>query len=107
MQYLRKRGFPIPSPAIIEKMGLRFHDEMHRFAAGNDMPVVRSGKNDRKITVMEPYVTRQAATGRSDVAAIGVAQEFPRVATCTTKPAAGGSAPHLAWERADRRVTCF
>jgi hypothetical protein len=107
VQYLRKRGFPIPSPAIIEKMGLRFRDEVHSFAADNDIAVVRFGKNDRKITVMEPYVARQAATGRSGVAAIGVAQEFQRVATCTTKPAAGGGAPHFAWDRADRRVTCF
>jgi len=107
VQYLRARGFPIPSPAVIERMGLRFRDAVHTFAIANHIPVVRFGKHDRKITVMEPYVARQAATGRSGVAAIGVAQEFQRVATCTTKPAAGGGAPHFAWDRADRRVTCF
>jgi hypothetical protein len=36
---------------------------------------VRFGKDDRKINVMQPYLDRQAATGRSGVAAVGVAQE--------------------------------
>ena len=51
VQYLLERGFPIPSPAIIEKMGSRFRDAVNRFAPGNN--TVWFGKNDRKITVME------------------------------------------------------
>jgi hypothetical protein len=39
---------------------------------------VRFGKADRKIERMRPYLQAQAATGRSGVAAIGVAQEFLR-----------------------------
>jgi hypothetical protein len=38
--------------------------------------VVRFGKGDRKIDVMRRYLVAQARTGRSGVAAIGVAQEF-------------------------------
>jgi hypothetical protein len=41
------------------------------------------------------------------VAGIGWAQEFQRVATCTTTPARNGGAPHFGWDRADRRVTCY
>ncbi|MFZ1285942.1 MAG: hypothetical protein WAR57_02760 [Candidatus Phosphoribacter sp.] len=107
VQYLRVRGFPIPSPAVVERIGLRFRESVRRFADLNRIPVVRFTKGQRKIEVMRKHLARQAATGRSGVAAIGVAQEFQRVATCTTKPARGGGAPHFAWDRADRRVSCF
>jgi len=45
------------------------------FADTNHIPVVRFHKGDRKIEVMGRYLDVQAATGRSGVAAIGVAQE--------------------------------
>jgi len=75
-QYL---GLPIPSPALFDKIGQRFRRAVASFAGGNDIPWVRFGKGDRKADVMRPYLDRQAATGRSGVAAIGVAQEFQRV----------------------------
>jgi hypothetical protein len=74
-------GNPIPSPAIFEKIGLAFRKLVAQFARDNHIPVVRFGKTDRKIEVMRPYVDAQAATGRSGVAAIGVAQEFASVFT--------------------------
>ena len=107
VQFLAKRGFPIPSPALIGKIGDRFRESVRTFASSNHIPVVKFGKHDRKITVMTTHLRRQAATGRSGVAAIGVAQEFQRVATCSTTPARSGGAPHFGWGRADRRVTCF
>ena len=69
-------GYPIPSPAIIEKIGAAFRKAVERFAAGNEIPLGRFSKDDRKIEVMRPYLARQAQTGRSGVAAIGTAQEF-------------------------------
>jgi hypothetical protein len=56
-------GNPIPSPAIMEKIGTAFRRAVDRFAADNDVPVVRFGKGDRKIEVMGPYLARQAKTG--------------------------------------------
>ena len=76
-------GNPIPSPAILEKIGTGFRAAVRRFAADNEIPVVHFEKNDRKIDVMRPYLAAQAATGRSGVAAIGVAQEFARVFLAT------------------------
>ena len=76
VQFLQHRGFPIPSPAVVEKMGTGFRDAVKTFAEVNHIPVVRFGKNDRKLSVMQPHLDRQAATGRAGVAAIGVAQEF-------------------------------
>jgi hypothetical protein len=108
VQFLARRGFPIPSPAVVEKMGTRFRDAVRKFAETNHVPVVRFSRNDRKIAVMQPYLDRQAATGRSGVAAIGVAQEFQRVFTASTGPVrAEGGAPHFAWGKADRRVTAY
>jgi hypothetical protein len=67
-------GNPILSPAILEKIGTAFRRAVAAFAEDNHIPVVRFGKNERKIDRMRPYLTRQAATGRPGVFAIGVAQ---------------------------------
>jgi hypothetical protein len=64
-------GNPIPSPAILERIGTRFRKAMDSFAADNKIPVVRFGKADRKIEVMRPHLARQAGTGRAGVGAIG------------------------------------
>jgi len=47
------------------------------FSDANDIPWVKFEKDEAKLEVMQPHLARQAATGRSGVAAIGVAQEFP------------------------------
>ena len=107
VQFLAARGFPIPSPAVVNRNGERFREAVRLFADDNHIPVVRFAKGDRKIAVMSKHLARQELSGRSGVAAIGVGQEFQRVATCTTKPARNGGAPHFGWDRADRRVSCF
>jgi hypothetical protein len=99
-------GLPIPSPALMEKIGTKFRRAVASFAEANHIPWVRFAKGDRKAEVMRPYLDRQAATGRSGVAAIGVAQEFQRVWAAyrrETKTAA----PQFTFAKADRRVTCY
>jgi hypothetical protein len=98
-------GNPIPSPAIMEKIGTAFRTGVDRFAADNHIPVVRFGKDDRKIEVMRPYLARQARTGRCGVAAIGIAQEFQNVFTATKRMGDNG-VPWFSFFKADRRVTC-
>jgi hypothetical protein len=85
-------GNPIPSPAIFEKMGLAFRKSVTQFAQDEHIPMVRFEKTDRKIEVMRPYLDAQAATGRSGVVAIGVAQEFASVFTGTEHPEANSQA---------------
>src|SRR6266853_4950920 len=58
-------GMPIPSPALMEKIGTKFRRAVESFAASNGIQWVKFGKDDRKIDVMQPYLGRQAATGRS------------------------------------------
>ena len=64
-------GCPIPSPAIMEKIGTSFRRAVSSFADANHIPVVRFGKADRKVEVMRRHIAAQAKTGRSGVAAIG------------------------------------
>ncbi len=99
-------GCPIPSPAIMEKIGTAFRRAVSAFAEAEHIPVVRFGKADRKIDVMHRHVAAQAATGRSGVAAIGVAQEYQNVFTAAARRGRNG-VPWFSFTKADRRVTCF
>jgi hypothetical protein len=59
---------------------------------------------EHKIEVM-PLMRKAAATGRSQVVAIGIAQEYQRVFTAT-KSEAGTSAVWFSYHRTERRVSC-
>ena len=102
-------GFPIPSPAILEKIGLRFRKAVTEFAAADDIEVIRFAKGERKLEVMRPHLDRLARAGRCGVAAIGVAQEFQRVFTGTTYHSEpdGGGAVRFGYHKADRRVSAY
>lgn len=99
-------GYPIPSPALLEKIGTAFRRAVSSFADENHIPVIRFAKGDRKIDVMRRYVNAQAKTGRSGVAAIGVAQEFQNV-FATNERKGNNGVPWFSFTKADRRVTCF
>ncbi len=101
------RGMPIASPAVFEQIGSRFRDGMRRFAADNHIPVVRFGRQDRKVEVMRPYLDRAARTGRSQVAAIGVAQEFAPVWTARRRDTDPAKPPQFSFTKQQRRVSVF
>jgi hypothetical protein len=107
VQFLAARGFPIPSPVVVGRIGDQFRRSVRSFADTNQIPVIKFAKGDRKIAKMKSCLARQEKSGRSGVAGIGWAQEFQRVATCTVTEARNGGAPHFGWDRADRRVTCY
>jgi hypothetical protein len=102
----RHLGYRIPSPAIMEKIGTRFRQEVRTFAEEHHIPVIRFNKGDRKIDVMHRYLDAQAAMGESGIAAIGVAQEFQNVFAATQHRGNNG-VPWFSFTKADRRVTCF
>ena len=102
----RHLGLPIPSPAVLERLGTRFRRAVEAFCRDNEVPVVRFGKADRKIEVMRPHLERAAAAGGSRVAAVGVAQEFATVVTATERDRSNGI-PWFSFAKADRRVTCY
>ena len=45
------------------------------FSDANDIPWIKFEKDEAKLEVMQPHLARQAGTGRSGMAAIGVARE--------------------------------
>ena len=112
---------PIPSPALLERRGQAFRRAVASFAEANDIPVLSfAGKRDkgrpgvlaespwpeRKIDKVMPLMRKAAATGRSQVVAIGVAQEYQRVFTGTKDQTPTG-AVWFSCNRTERRVTCY
>jgi hypothetical protein len=112
---------PIPSPALLERRGQAFRRAVLSFAEANDIPVVNfAGRRDkgrpgvlagspwpeRKIDQVMPLMRKAAATGRSQVVAIGVAQEYQRVFNGVKDKTATG-AVWFSYNRAERRVTCY
>ena len=103
----RHRGNPIPSPALLAKIGDRFRDRVDRFARDNRIPLVRFEKGERKAEVMKPYLDAAALSGRSQVVAIGTAQEFQLVFSPTTRKGEAGGFPQFSFGKAQRRVSVF
>jgi hypothetical protein len=99
----RHLGQPIPSPALMDQIGQRFRRAVDSYAEANHIPVVRFGKGQRKVDVMRPLMRAAAATGRSQVVAIGVAQEFAQVATASTRRSESG-APWFSFGKAQCHV---
>ena len=78
-------GFPIPSPALLEKIGNRFRREVKAFAAEHKVPILtlkkpdRTRWDDRKLDHIRPNLEKAEAEGHSGVVAIVQTQEFQRV----------------------------
>ena len=72
----------------------------------NHIPVVRLKSTDRNIDLMRRYLSAAAATGRSQVAAIGVAQEPQRVFIARRRQRPGQAAA-ISFDKKDRRVTVY
>ena len=101
------RGLPIASPAVFEQIGTRFRDGMRRYAQANHIPLIPLRGADRKVDVMRPYLDRAARAGRSQVAAIGVAQEFQVVWTARKRDTEPTKSPQFSFTKQQRRVTVF
>src|SRR4051794_823558 len=99
-------GYPFASPALFNKIGQRFRRAVADYAQANSIPWIKFGRADDKLAVMTAHLRRQAATGCSGVAAIGVAQEFQRVWSAAEGHTSTGT-PRWSFYKADRRVTCY
>ena len=106
IRFLSHRGYPVPSPACLQQIGDGFRRRVASFAEANRIPVVTLKAADRNIEVMRPYLERAAATGRSQVAAVGVAQETQRVFISRKRDTAG-KFPQFSFDKKDRRVTVY
>ncbi len=75
VRFLLDRGNPIPSPALLGKIGRAYVQAIERFAAEREIPVVRFRKGESKEQTARQYFKRAEAAGRTGVVLIGVAQE--------------------------------
>ena len=107
IQFLNHRGYPVPSPACLQQIGDAFRRRVASFAAANHLPVVPLKAADRNIEIMKPYLAKAAATGRSQVAAIGVAQETQRVFIARKRDTDPSRCPQFSFDKKDRRVTVY
>ena len=86
---------------MLQQIGDGFRRRVASFAEANDIPVVRLKAADRNIEVMRPYLEKAAATGRSQVAAIGVAQETQRVFIARKRDTDPARCPQFSFDKKD------
>jgi hypothetical protein len=101
------RGKPIVSPALFEPIGEKFRRSIRAWAQANGVPVISFKARERKADVMAPYLQAAAAAGRSQVVAIGCAQEFQLVWTARKRDTDPGGCPQFSFTREQRRVSVF
>jgi len=75
IRFLLDRGFPIPSPALLGKMGRVYVDAINAFIADREIPVVRFVKGEVKEEIAREYFKRAEQEGRFGVVMVGIAQE--------------------------------
>src|SRR5687767_4645945 len=75
VRFLLDQGNPIPSPALLGKIGRAYVKAVERFASEHEVPVVRFRKGESKEQTARSYFERAAAEGRAGCVLIGVAQE--------------------------------
>lgn len=101
------RGKPIVSPALFEPIGEKFRKDIKDWAQANGIPVIRFTAGQRKAEVMAPYLEAAAAAGRSQVVAVGCAQEFQLVWTARKRDTGPGGCPQFSFTKEQRRVSVF
>jgi hypothetical protein len=105
-------GFPIPSPALLQKIGNRFRHDVRAFAAEHDIPILslkkpdRSRWDDRKLDHVRPFLEKAEAEGRFGVVAIVQAQEYQWVFSAKNRASTPG-AVSFEFVKQDRRVGMY
>jgi len=75
IRFLLDRGFPIPSPVVLGRIGGEYVKAVDRFIAEREIPRVRFVKDDVKEQIAREYFTAAEREGRFGVVLVGVAQE--------------------------------
>jgi hypothetical protein len=75
VRFLLDRGFPIPSPTLLGKMGRAYVEAIEQFVAANQIPVERFAKGDVKEEIARKHFKQAEAEGRFGVVMVGICQE--------------------------------
>ena len=98
VRFLLDRGFPIPSPAALGKIGQAYVRAIERFAGKHRIPVVHFKKGESKELVARRYMRKAEREERFGVVMIGVAQEKTS-AWRGFRQGGSDSHPHFAYRR--------
>jgi hypothetical protein len=75
IRFLLDRGYPIPSPAMLARIGRDYVEQINAFIAANEIPTVRFVKGDVKEEIARKHFDAAEREGRFGVVMVGVAQE--------------------------------
>ena len=75
IRFLLDRGFPIPSPAVLGRIGREYVSAVDQFIVEREIPVVRFQKGDVKEEVAREHFQTAEREGRFGVVMVGIAQE--------------------------------
>ena len=75
IRFLLDRGFPIPSPAVLGRIGREYVAAVERFIVEHEIPVVRFVKGDVKEDIAREHFKAAERVGRFGVVMVGIAQE--------------------------------
>jgi hypothetical protein len=75
IRFLLDRGFPIPSPAVLGKIGRDYVNQINQFIVDREIPMVRFVKGDVKEEIARKQFQAAEREGRYGVVMVGVAQE--------------------------------
>jgi hypothetical protein len=98
VRFLLDRGYSIPSPAVLGKLGSSYVRAIERFARMHKVPVVHFKRGESKEQVARRYMHKAERDGRFGVVMIGIAQEKT---SAWRGFVTGGSAahPHFSYRR--------
>jgi hypothetical protein len=75
IRFLLDRGFAIPSPAVLGKIGRDYVNQVNDFIVDREIPTVKFVKGDVKEEIARKQFTRAEQEGRYGVVMVGVCQE--------------------------------
>ncbi len=75
IRFLLDRGFPIPSPAVLGKIGRDYVNRVNQFIVENEIPTVKFVKGDVKEEIAREHFQRAEREGRYGVVMVGICQE--------------------------------
>lgn len=75
IRFLLDRGFPIPSPAVLGKIGRDYVSQINQYIVDHEIPTVKFVKGDVKEEIARKHFQAAERDGRYGVVMVGVVQE--------------------------------
>jgi hypothetical protein len=75
IRFLLDRGFPIPSPAVLGKIGRDYVNQINQYIVDHEIPTVKFVKGDVKEEIARKHFQQAEREDRDGVVMVGIAQE--------------------------------